>query len=89
MSGTPDIADMILTQNDCGACGADRSSTPIFHDNRYYTTHGNASVNCGGEWGTTVAAMQARFPGFDARSSWHALPSADTVVQWARDVLQI
>jgi hypothetical protein len=87
VSGNPKDADMVLTQNDCGACGKDRSSTPVFHDNRYYTTHGNASVNCGGAYGTTIADMQAQFPDFEARSQWHTLPSAATVIQWGRDVL--
>jgi len=70
-------------------CGEDRSSTPTFHSNRYYTTHGNASVNCGGAWGTTIADMRARFPDFEASSTWHTLPDAATVVQWGRDVLQL
>lgn len=88
MSGNPRDADMVLTQNDCGACNKqDRSATPLFHDNKYYTMHGNASVNCGGEWGTTIADMQKQFPDFEARSEWHALPTADTVIQWGRDVL--
>ena len=79
---------MVLTQNDCGACNVkDRSATPIFHDNHYYTTNGNASVNCGGEWGTTIQDMQKKFPDFEARSSWHTLPDAPTVIQWGRDVL--
>lgn len=78
---------MVLTQNDCGACGNDRSSTPAFHGNRYYTTHGNASVNCGGAWGTTIADMRARFPEFEANSTIDTLPDGDTVIRWARDIL--
>ena len=85
-NGNPKDADMVMTQNDNGSCDADRSA-PIFHDNRYYTTHGNASVNCGGDFGTTIAAMQQKFAGFEARSTWHTLPDADTVIQWGRDVL--
>ena len=87
VAGNPADADLVLTQNDCGVCGADRSAAPVFHDNKYYTTHGNASVNCGGRFGTTIADMQARFPDFEARSEWHGLPEAATVVQWGRDVL--
>jgi len=88
VSGNPRDADLVLTQNDCGACNVkDRSATPIFHDNHFYTTHGNASVNCGGEWGTTVADMQKKFPDFEVRSTWETLPDAATVVQWGRDVL--
>ena len=89
VSGNAKDADMVLTQNDCGACGSDRSATPHFHDNHYYTTHGNASVNCGDEWGTTIADMQAKFADFEARSSWHTLPDTPTVLQWARDVLSM
>ena len=87
VTGDSKSADMVLTQNDCGACGADRSATPFFHDNKYYTTHGNASVNCGGDFGTTIADMQMRFSDFEARSEWHALPTADEVIQFGRDVL--
>ena len=87
VTGNPRDADMVLTQNDCGACDKDRSATPIFHDNRYYTTHGNASVNCGGPFGTTIADMQEQFPTFEVGSSFHTLPDADTVIQWARGVL--
>ena len=87
VSGDAKIADMVMTQNDNGSCDADRSAAPIFHDNRYYTTHGNASVNCGGDFGTTIAAMQQKFATFEARSTWHTLPDADTVIQWGRDVL--
>ena len=85
----PKIADLVLTQNDCGACGSDRSATPVFQRNRYYTTHANASVNCGGDYGTTISDMQVKFPDFELGSSWHALPDADTVVQWGRDVLRM
>lgn len=70
-----------------GPAGSDRSGTPHLHDNAYYTTHGNASINCGGDFGTTIADMRARFPEFEARSTWNSLPDADTVVRWARDVL--
>ena len=47
----------------------------------------DASVNCGGEWGTTISDMQLQFPDFEAGSSWHPLPAAETVIQWGRDVL--
>ena len=88
VSGNPKDADMVLTQNDCGACNKkDRSATPVFHDNRYYTTHGNASVNCGGDWGTTIADMQRAFQDFELRSTWGPLPDAATVIQWGRDIL--
>ena len=87
VAGNPKDADMVLTQNDCGACGADRSSTPAFYGNRYFTTHGNASVNCGGEWGTTIDAMRDKFPAFEANSTVAMLPDADTVMRWARDIL--
>jgi hypothetical protein len=84
----PQDADMIMTQNDAGQCSTgDRSAVPILRDNSYYTTHGNASVNCGGEFGTTVADMQKQFPDWDERSTWHTLPDAVTVIQWGRDVL--
>ena len=59
------------------------------YDNKYYTTHGNASVNCGGKWGTTVGDMQKKFPTFDVNSTWSTLPTAATVVQWGRDVLRM
>jgi hypothetical protein len=89
VAGKATDADMVLTQNDCGACGSDRSATPVFAANAYYTTHGNASVNCGGPFGTTIAAMQGRFADFERGSTWHTLPAAATVVQWGRDVLQM
>lgn len=88
-SGPAKSADMVMTQNDNGSCGSDRSAAPIFHDNAYYTTHGNASVNCGGDFGTTIADMQRKFADFEVRSTWHALPDADTVIQWGRDVLSM
>lgn len=89
VAGNARDADMVLTQNDCGACGADRAATPAFVGNAYYTTHGNASVNCGGGFGTTIADMRAKFPAFEAGSTWGTLPDADTVIGWARDVLQM
>jgi hypothetical protein len=89
VTGNAKVADLVLTQNDCGACGSDRSATPVFLNNRYYTTHANASVNCGGDYGTTIAAMQAKFPDFEVGSSWHGLPDAGTVIQWGRDVLRM
>ena len=89
VTGNSRDADMVLTQNDCGACGPDRSSTPFFHDNKYYTTHGNASVNCGDKFGTTIADMQKQFPDFETRSEWHGLPDTATVLQWCRNVLSM
>ena len=73
------------------------SSTPTplppspsrFRDNKFHTTHGNASVNCGGEWGTTIADMQKKFPDFEANSTWGTLPDSATVLRWARDVLRM
>ncbi len=89
VSGKPTDADLVLTQNDCGACSTDRSATPVFTANAYYTSHGNASVNCGGPFGTTIADMQLKFPDFERGSSWHTLPTAATVIQWGRDVLHM
>lgn len=59
MSGNPPDADMVLTQNDNGSCDGDPSA-PIFYSNYHYTTHGNASVNCGDRFGTTIADMQKK-----------------------------
>ena len=87
-SGNAKDADLVLTQNDCDQCGNDRSATPRLYDNRYFTTHGNASINCG-DWGTTIADIRSQHPEFEARSTWGPLPNASTVVQWARDVLSM
>ena len=34
VAGRATDADMVLTQNDCGACSKDRSATPKFGDSR-------------------------------------------------------
>jgi hypothetical protein len=88
-TGNARDADMVLAQNDCGACSTDRSSTPYFSNNRFYTTHGNASANCGGSWGTTLADLRARFPDYEAGSTWSTLPTPDEVIQWGRNVLHM
>ena len=51
--------------------------------------HGNASVICGSRWGITIAALRAKFPAFEARSTSNLLPTADTVIQWGKDVLDL
>ena len=87
VGGNPKDADMVMTQNDNGSCDPSDPSHPIILGNHYFTTHGNASINCGGDWGTTIADMQKKRPDFEVGSTWTTLPDADTVVQWGRDVL--
>jgi len=89
VGGNPKDADMVMTQNDNGSCDPNDPSHPIIEANHYYTTHGNASINCGGDFGTTIADMQKKRPDFEVGSTWTTLPDADTVVQWARDVLRM
>ena len=86
-NGNPKDADMVMTQNDNGSCDPNDPSHPIILGNHYYTTHGNASINCGGDWGTTIADMQKKRPDFEVGSTWTTLPDAGTVITWARDVL--
>ena len=86
-NGNPKDADMVMTQNDNGSCDPNDPSHPIILGNHYYTTHGNASINCGGDWGTTIADMQKKRPDFEVGSTWTTLPDAATVITWARDVL--
>ena len=50
-NGNPPDADMVMTQNDNGSCDPNDPSHPIILSNHYYTTHGNASINCGGRFG--------------------------------------
>jgi hypothetical protein len=84
----PHDVDMVINQGDGGVCGGGPDAMRV-HDNRYYTTHGNASVICGGPWGMRIEDLRAKFPAFEARSTASTLPSADEVLQWARDVLRM
>ena len=83
---SPHDVDMVINQGAGGVCEMGPAAM-VTHDNRYYTTHGNASVICGGPWGTTLADHRAQFPTFEANSTWGTLPTADDIIQWGRDVL--
>jgi hypothetical protein len=58
------------------------------YNNRYFTTHGNASVGCGpSNWGTTIEAYRAANPSFEVNSTFATIPDPTDVIQWGRAIL--
>jgi len=80
--------NMVINQGDGGVCEGGPAAMRV-HDNRYFTRDGNASVICGGPWGVRIEDLRAKFPEFEARSTASTLPTADEVLQWGRDVLNM
>jgi hypothetical protein len=58
--------------------------TPMF--NRYYTTTGNGTFACGSQDVLTLEEMQEQ--GFEVGSTLQVIPPAETIMSWARDILE-
>ncbi len=82
----PHDVNMVINQGDGGVCG-NGPGAMVLHSNRYFTRDGNASVICGGPWGTTIVGLREQFPNFEVNSTASLLPEPATVIQWGRDVL--
>ena len=86
----PQDVNMVLNQNDGDVCDGGPSSA-ILYNNRYYTRDGNASVICGGKWGTTIVDLREKYPHFERGSTMGKLSdiTAEFVIQLGRDVLHM
>jgi hypothetical protein len=61
----------------------------IGFNNRFYTPLANASATCDCCGTVSLAQLQAINPTLEANATSSGLPSADTIVAWARDKLQL
>ncbi len=83
----PAVLDVVVTGAG-GWCSPGDPGLLEIHDNRYFTTNGNASVQCGpSQYGVTIESYRAKNPVFEESSSFATLPTPDQVIQWGRDVL--
>ena len=80
--------NMVINQGAGGTCSMGPDAI-VLYDNKYYTRDGNASVVCGGPYGTTLEVHREAFPEFERGSVWGELRGPEVVIQWARDVLGI
>jgi len=55
--------------------------------NRYYTDTGNGTFACGNQEGLTLQSMQQQ--GFELGSTVSTIPSTDTILKWARNILKM
>ena len=92
-----------LYENDCVVYGTERvddlfencdkdlaPQVPMNgYNNRFYTPLANASATCDCCGTVSLAQLQAINPTLEANATSSGLPSADTVVAWARDKLQL
>ena len=56
-------------------------------NNRYYTDTGNGTFACGNQNDLSLQDMQKQ--GFEVGSNLNVIPSEDTILQWARDILAL
>ena len=56
-----------------------------FHDNKYYSPNGNASLNCGGK-ALSIPDVQKQH-GIELGSTFAALPTDEEIIKWAKDRL--
>ena len=74
----------------CALATAPFPSLSLFqYNNRFYTALANASATCDCCGTVSLAQLQAVNPTLEANFSSSPLPSADTIVAWARAKLQM
>lgn len=77
----PELVDVNLGS---GACTGGSPSSPVTHDNSYYTVTGRATVSCGN--GSTVSILDIP-PPVEQGATVGTIPDDDTLISWFRSKL--